>query len=395
MKTNNLKISIIICTTIVLLQIVFMMVPLETLRLYNTILRPLTYAFIAMVIFVLIGLDKRPVPKGYDSTIVAAFSVSILVAVLFVISLLFGANTNVMAANMQSIITNLWERGSIVILGAYIRYKLIKRSNNSELNAVLIIVTISIAFGQMHAIRMLIDGDAVFLDIFFNTIFTQLVISAVASYFAIKGNFISVLLISFVYIMLPYLSPILPYTTPLIFFLIVSGLAFLTAVIYRHTINDKKRIIKKREKRYEKYFKKRPIISGVITASIIGVIIAFFIGMFPIYPIVVLTGSMAGTYERGSLVFIERVPENEAYIRVGEGYVIHFVSHNRVAYIHRVVEFRHNAYGERQYITKGDANESVDIRPVTQDNVLGIARASIPFFGYPYIFFRSVFNTLN
>ena len=133
----------------------------------------------------------------------------------------------------------------------------------------------------------------------------------------------------------------------------------------------------------------------MLTSVLISLIVAFFNGVFPLYPVVVLTSSMSGTFERGSLVFNEKIPAGEAFVRVGEGEVIHFVCRGRVEYVHRVIDFRHDIDGERQYITRGDASELTDPHPVQQDSVLGIVRASLPFFGYPYIFFQAIFRAFT
>jgi hypothetical protein len=56
------------------------------------------------------------------------------------------------------------------------------------------------------------------------------------------------------------------------------------------------------------------------------------------------------------------------------------------------VEFRYDDSGERIYITKGDANTIADINPVGADQVLGVARAYIPYIGYPAVLMRMLFG---
>ena len=227
------------------------------------------------------------------------------------------------------------------------------------------------------------------MGIFFESIFKPLVISAAVSYIAINGNYFSVVFISFIYSMASYLVPIIPNILPIVWSLIINGLVFITVIIYYIEINEKGQALRIREKRVDKYIKK-PIFGYLFIGAIMSLIVAFFIGMFPIYPVVVLTDSMEPTLGRGNLVLVERVPNGDAFIRVGEGEVLHYKNHLGVEYIHRVVDFTYDINGERQYITRGDASYLTDPYPVIQSDVLGIARAALPFIGYPYIFFRSI-----
>ena len=393
MKT--LKFTLTVCAAILVLQTVYMIIPSETIRLYNMVLRPLVYITLAAAVYVFAGIDERPVLKAYDANMIAVLSIGLFGIVFLVLSVLFGAGTNMMAASFPVVIRNLWEVGSIVVLGELIRYKLIKNTDKHDRAGIVLILTVVLAYGHMNALRMLFGGDVAVWAVFYESVFRPLVISAAASYFAIKGGFVSVVLVSFFYTMVIYLLPVIPNISSIVWALLISGLAFLTVVVCYSVIDGKKRAQRKRENRLAKYFDKKPVYAYVIRVGVIAVVAAFFLGIFPIYPVAILTGSMAGTFERGSLVFVERVPQGEAFIMVGEGEVIHFISRGRVEYIHRVVDFAHGADGERQYITQGDASYLIDPFPVYQDDVLGIARATLPFFGYPYIFFQAIVRAVN
>jgi signal peptidase len=302
--------------------------------------------------------------------------------------------SNVMANNLNLVARNLWEIGLLIVIGEYIRFRLIKSANPLNRPVIAFALTIILAYGQMDGIRMLLGGDVILWAIFFESVFRHLIISAVVTYISIKGSLASMVLISFFYTMLPFLAPVIPDITPIAFSLISGAMAFVTGIIYHFVSNEKSQDVRKREKRVIKYGRK-PILFNTGYALVLVLIGAFFVGLFPIYPIAVLTDSMEPTFERGTLVFIERVSPGEAFNKVDEGQVIHFESRNRVEFIHRVVDFSHDSDGERVYITQGDAVEIIDPHPVPQDNVLGIARASIPFLGYPYLAFRAIVGALQ
>jgi len=355
-------------------------------------MRPAVYAALAAAIIVFMGFDLRPVRKAYNANMVVVLSAILFGITVLIVSVRSGAGSNAFTAHTITVVRNLWEFGVVVVLGEFIRYKLIKASNHQNRTVIIIALTIVLAYGYMIGLRTFFHGGIDFWEAFFARMFLPIVVSAVASYIAIEGSFLSVVLFSFLYLMAGYLLPILPDIQPIPWALICCALVFVTALIYRFVISDRRRALRLREKRAARYAK-RPVLFNTITALVIVLLIGFFMGEFPIYPIVVLTDSMEGTFDRGSIVFVERVPPGEAYIRVGEGYVIHFSGPARADYIHRVVDFRHDEYGDRAYITQGDNSPVADELPVSQDDVLGIARASMRWLGWPYILFQAVFNT--
>lgn len=90
----------------------------------------------------------------------------------------------------------------------------------------------------------------------------------------------------------------------------------------------------------------------------------------------VLSGSMEPTYSTGDLIYA--FPRDAEKIEVDD--VISFALNNDgTVATHRVVEVdRQN----KQFYTKGDANELSDGRPVNYENVLGIVKFHIPKVGY-------------
>ena len=90
-------------------------------------------------------------------------------------------------------------------------------------------------------------------------------------------------------------------------------------------------------------------------------------------PIVVLSGSMEPTFKVGSIIYYKPVSQSE--IKVND--IITFKMGNSLV-THRVNQIKNNTY-----ITKGDANDSVDSNPVTYENVKGkVPQISVTYLGY-------------
>ena len=94
-------------------------------------------------------------------------------------------------------------------------------------------------------------------------------------------------------------------------------------------------------------------------------------------PMVVLSGSMSGTQdghiEVGDLVFVARTDP----ATLAEGDVIAFMN-GQSAVTHRITAIETDADGGLLFTTKGDANQTEDTEPVTEDQLLGVYCGRIP-----------------
>jgi signal peptidase I len=91
----------------------------------------------------------------------------------------------------------------------------------------------------------------------------------------------------------------------------------------------------------------------------------------------VQTGSMEPNIPQGSLVFVQSVPPDS----LQPGDVLTYKSANKPETItHRVIEKKGNEDGPKQYVTKGDANKSVD-PTVNQNQVVGKVTYTLPVAG--------------
>jgi signal peptidase len=101
---------------------------------------------------------------------------------------------------------------------------------------------------------------------------------------------------------------------------------------------------------------------------------------------VILTGSMTGTYDRGSIVYDKPVPT--AALKVGDPITYSpppgFTSQVRVS--HRIYSIRRGPNGERIFKTKGDANQHPDAWSFTLDRPTAEeVKFHIPEVGYLFL----------
>ena len=101
----------------------------------------------------------------------------------------------------------------------------------------------------------------------------------------------------------------------------------------------------------------------------------------PVRVLAIESGSMAPTFERGTLVFIESVASPTD---LGVGMIVayngpYFSPNGPV--VHRIIAIQYNG-SQEEFIFKGDANPTPDPRPVAFSQVIGKVVTYVPYAGY-------------
>lgn len=124
----------------------------------------------------------------------------------------------------------------------------------------------------------------------------------------------------------------------------------------------------------------------IVTVVVAVAIIWFSVGLFPVHPALVGSGSMQPTMYAGDVVIIAKVPAD----MIKQGDIIQFRKEGKITVMHRVVEIEET--GEAKFfITKGDANDEPDTDPVIPENVVGKAVFNIPKIGWAAIVVKQLF----
>ncbi len=126
---------------------------------------------------------------------------------------------------------------------------------------------------------------------------------------------------------------------------------------------------------------------GWVIATVISVsIIWFSVGLFPVHPALVLSGSMRPVMDAGDVAIIVKVDSGA----IKEGDIIQFRLGD-ITVMHRVVEIVETG-GSRSFITKGDDNERPDPNPTTAENLIGKTVFTIPKIGWVGIAIKDLFT---
>ena len=119
--------------------------------------------------------------------------------------------------------------------------------------------------------------------------------------------------------------------------------------------------------------------AGWILTTVLAVAIVWFaVGVFPIKPFLVPSGSMLPIINPGDVVIV--APVQTDAIKVGEIIEYRNIKEN-INIMHRVIEITGNT-SNLSFITKGDANDSPDPDPVSPQAIMGREIFIIPKIGW-------------
>lgn len=108
----------------------------------------------------------------------------------------------------------------------------------------------------------------------------------------------------------------------------------------------------------------------------------FVVGVFPIVPSVVVTGSMEPLIYPGDVILIRQMQTEEQLRSLTAGDVIQF-QRDQIRITHRIVEVIDDGIGNLTFKTKGDNNSTEDSRLVHPNDVKGTLVKVVPKIGYP------------
>lgn len=135
-------------------------------------------------------------------------------------------------------------------------------------------------------------------------------------------------------------------------------------------------------KQKTKYWYAVPVLMSIVMISIVMLISC----QFRFGAIVIGSESMTGELNKGDITIYEQRTDQI----ISQGQVIVF-NKDKTQVIHRVVKIE-RVNGVTRYYTKGDANKENDIGYITDSNIVGLAKVSVPYLGYPTIWLRSLID---
>ena len=378
-KSKNITIAIIILMLIYgLLANLKLVFNINAIYLY--IINPLFWITLAVFLKIAIGksYQKSKIKKEVIQYILIAVIIYILTYMISGLFITFGNNPYF--TTVKGFLINLWMFGTVIISKEYIRYRLINNVYENDKKEIAILVSliyIIIEIGLNKYVNTKITLLFALKDICQNLI-PLIAKNVLYSYISMKSDWKPASIYELFTKLYLWLSPILP-NAPWIMVAIIETTIPTILFFYIRYANSKNSEIKSRQE-IENVNPKNSIPLVVLVILVIW----FAIGVFPIKPIAIASGSMEKELYVGDVVIVKKCNAND----IVNGDIIQYQMKGYTV-IHRVIE-KKQKNGEYYFTTKGDNNPSEDKESVKEDQVLGKVIFKVKYLGYPAIWLNII-----
>ena len=302
-------------------------------------------------------------------------------AIIYLISGLFtGYSKNPYSNNIIGVVVNFYVCATIFVVIEYIRYKLIHNIYKDDEKIIFVMLVILFSIWDFKFFNVISGKMNIYISfkLLFYKLIPILIKNVLFTYTTLKIDYMPAIVYNLLYYSILWMSPVLPDIPWVIesIFNIIFPLILLLHI--RYYINKKNRFNLNRISR-----ETNP--STIIPFCILLILlICFALGMFPIKPVGIATGSMYPEIKVGDAVIIRGCTAND----VGLQDVIEYQMENYTV-IHRVIS-KYQKDGKMFFITKGDNNQDQDYNPVSEEQLIGKAIFKIPYIAIPAIWLHSI-----
>ena len=294
---------------------------------------------------------------------------TLYIVMLYIIGIYVGFYSSIVKLSIRSVFTYIIPYIVIIVSIENIRKTILLKKNNKSNIIIILIVTVILDIALEANIYNLKTVKDYFLLTSF-TIFSSIANNMLYNYIILNYRnckaIIGYRIITTIY---QYIIPIMPNIH--LFYKSLLGI-IVPFIIY--TILQT--LYTKKVKHISTATKTRNIINTSILVIITAGIIMLISCKFKYGALVIGSGSMAGTLNKGDTIIYEELDEDEE-IEIGE--IIVFIQDN-VRIIHRVIDKKEFGTGTRYY-TKGDANSTSDDEYRVREDIIGKTRLRIPYIG--------------
>lgn len=330
---------------------------------------------------VLTFVKKRSILSYHKRTILFIVLVSaIFYLVLYYASgIYFTFGSTLMRLDLTQLIEYIIPITAIILLSEYVRAVML--GQKSKLVKVIIyfacIITDVIIAGGVQGI----DTSYKFADLVGMTLFPAITANLLFTYVSSRYGMWPNVVYRLITTLYAYIIPFIPNAPEILIAFALMMLPLILLALIDATYEKKLR--RAREKKSKLRF---------IIPSIIVVLMVCFVMLVSCkfrYGILVIgSPSMSDEIKKGDAVVFESYDAKEG---VETGDIIVFSKDGKTRFVHRIIEVN-TVDGQKQYITKGDANEDPDLGFVTDSQVIGIVRFKVLYIGYPSLWMHAQFK---
>lgn len=347
-------------------------------------LEPASWVLLTLIIWTMPHIGSKSKPKYKRLIYFWAFNFSLIFIIINIgAGIIAGFGRSPYDHSLRGIILNIIFVGSKLTARETARSFLINNISKKEnyfifIGTAFFLTLISYPISKYIQLKTLKEA-VIFTAEFFAPEFSHNIFASYLTYWG--GPLASIIYLGIIQAF-HWLSPVLPdlkwIVTALIGILCPSFFMMGFQPMYLHTA----KLIKRRHTDEESPF-------GWIVASIISIsIIWFVVGVFPVYPSVIATGSMEPVIYPGDIVLVSKINKIEEIKELKPDDIIQF-KRESILITHRIVEVMEGGEYGIAFVTKGDNNSSADDEYVNPQDIKGIIKYVIPKIGWPTLLIKS------
>ncbi len=350
----------------------------------NYILKPLLWFGVACMIWLFPRVQGKAKLKQLNSINGWAF---IFAFIFIAASLLFGIFVDGLGKSPYShsitgILINILTVGTVLIGKEFLRSYLVNSITRDENYIVFIIMAVMMTLATISPSSITdLKGYEDLVKFIAQYVAPEFSHNLLATYLVFLGGPLPAIIYLGIIQGFQWLSPILPnlqwITTALVG--VMCPVFSLTAMQNIYLSESKQ--LKAKDKDEES------LLSWIVTSLLSIGIIWFAVGVFPIYPSVIATGSMEPMIKPGDVILVKRITDMEGINHLGVGDVMQF-KRGSILISHRIIEIVEQE-DVKSYRTQGDNNSGADIELVKPEDVKGTIVYVVPKVGWPTLLMKS------
>ena len=296
-------------------------------------------------------------------------TISIIFFILYLVSgFIFGFNNSLFNDPLMNTLINLvviiLPIGGIEIL----RFKLIK--SNKDNFKIISLITFIVIISEINFKALALAHNIIFLHYIISIIIPIIAQNILYTYLSLNAHYDIPIIIRIFDKVPKYLLPLILNSNWFIVGAFAIIKVFIIYYLFKYFIFSKKTI---------NYFTNLNMLLYPITIFTSILLVLFMLGLFTYQPIAILSNSMNPIFKKGDVVIYKKC-EN-----IVPGDIIVFQYQNQMI-VHRVVSIHD------YYVTKGDANNSVDFIKIKKEDIKGVYQFHIKYLGYPSIWLNELFT---
>ena len=324
--------------------------------------------------------EQRAIPIELRTTLIVSALVGIfLVSLQFILGMFAEFGRSPYAHTPRWLAINLLFAGSTLVALECGRGLFVRASAGRSLTFALVGSTLLFAFLQFPVARYTGGGFLENVEFWGAYFMPAAALGLVAGFFFVYGGIRAAILVTAPLLVFQYYSPILPVADwPIRALVGVAGPAVGLWIAEGLFAAD--------EEPLQGASRGLPSIAWVLTAVVALSIFWFSFGFFGFRPAFVPSHSMEPMISQGDIVLVG--PVDAATVAPGD--VILYQLPNKQRVLHRVTEVRTGEEGGREFIFKGDNNNTEDLMPVKSDQFIGEYVGRVPKLGWVPIKFNQL-----